>query len=86
MSEENTPIPEELQAKLDEIELNAEDEAKKLPRFDMQKALLTGVCCLGLGFTFGIAMRIPVATSGAFGILIGLVGFVTGGCQRPKKK
>ena len=41
MSEENTPIPEELQAKLDEVELNAEDEAKKLPRFDMQKALLS---------------------------------------------
>lgn len=86
MNDENTPIPEELQAKLDEVEINAENEAGKLPRFDIQKALLTGVCCLGLGFTFGIGMRIPVATSAAFGIIIGLVGFVTGGCQRPKKK
>ncbi len=86
MSEENTPITQELQAKLDEVEINAENEANKLPRFDMQKALLTGACCLGLGFTFGIGMRISVSTSAAFGIILGLVGFVTGGCQRPKKK
>ena len=86
MDKNDTPIPEDLQSKLDEVEINAEIEEKKLPRFDFQKAILIGLCCLGLSFTFAIAMRMPVTTAGSFGILIGLVGFITGGCQRPKKR
>lgn len=86
MEEKNTSIPEELQSKLDEVEINAEIEEKKLPRFDMSKATLVGACCLGLSFTFAIGMRMPVTTAGAFGVIVGLAGFVTAGCQRPKKR
>lgn len=86
MNEIHDELPEELQAKLDEVELNAEVEEKKIPRFDMQKAVTVGLCCLGLGFTFGIALRAGVATSAAFGFIVGLTGFATAGCQRPKKK
>lgn len=79
-------IPAELQMKLDEVENSAAEEEKKLPRFDLSKATLVGLCCAGLAFTLGIGLRAGFATAFAFGIIIGLAGFVTGGFQRPKVK
>jgi len=42
MSEYDEKLPAELQAKLDEVELIAEEEEKKLPRFDKDRAIPVG--------------------------------------------
>jgi hypothetical protein len=86
MNNQHEEIPAELQLKLEEVEIKADEEEKKLPRFDLSKAITVGLCCLGLGFTLGIGLRAGAATSAAFGMIVGLAGFVTAGCQRPKVK
>ena len=86
MEEQEEKLSPELREKLLEVELAAETEARKLPRFDKQKALLIGLFSLGLGFTLGIALRAGVVKALVFGIFTGLVGFATGGFQRPLKK
>lgn len=86
MDNNEEKLPPELREKLLEVELAAEAEERKLVRFDKQKALLIGLFSLGLGFTLGIAMRAGLAKALIFGVFCGLVGFVTGGFQRPPKK
>ncbi len=83
---EEEKLPPELREKLLEVELAAEAEERKLARFDKQKAILIGLFSLGLGFTLGIAMRAGLIKALIFGAFCGLVGFITGGFQRPAKK
>ncbi|MBE6388693.1 MAG: hypothetical protein E7043_00795 [Lentisphaerae bacterium] len=86
MSEYDEKLPAELQAKLDEVELIAEEEEKKLPRFDKDRAIPVGAICFGLAFTLGIGLRSGVLVSLGFGVLVGLAGFITAGVQKPRKK
>jgi hypothetical protein len=80
------PLPEYLQEQLDEVEEKAAVEERKNPRFDRQKGALIGLFCVGFGLTLGIAMRAGLRNALIFAVFTGLVGFVTGGCQRPKKR
>ena len=87
MDNNEEKLPPELREKLLEVELAAEAEERKLyPRFDKQKALIVGLFSLGMGFTLGIAMRTGLIKSLIFGVFCGLVGSITGACQRPPKK
>ena len=86
MEEQEEKLLPELREKLIEVELAAEAEERKLAHFDRHKAVLVGAFSLGLGFTLGIAMRAGLAKALIFGVFCGLVGFVTGGFQRPPKK
>ena len=85
---EEEKLPPELREKLLEVELAAEAEAEELKqaRFDKQKALIVGLFSLGMGFTLGIAMQTGLIKSLIFGVFCGLVGSITGACQRPPKK
>ena len=86
MENDLEPISPELQKQLDQVVIDVEAEEKKNSRFDMQKAKLVGLFCLGLAFTFGIAMRAGFFKALIFGVIGGLIGFITAGCQRQKKK
>ncbi len=76
-------ISPELQEKLDDVEKSAKQNS--VSRFDFNKGTLIGLLCLGLFFTFGIAMRAGLFNALGFGIVGGLVGFCCGICQRSKK-
>jgi hypothetical protein len=39
-----------------------------------------------MGFTLGIAMQTGLIKSLIFGVFCGLVGSITGACQKPPKK
>lgn len=84
--DEQEKLPPELKEKLLEVELEAEKEANKYPRFDKDKAVLIGLLCLGLAFTLGIAMRVNVFHSIVFALIVGGIAFATAGFQRPKKR
>ena len=84
--EKEPPLPEYLQEQLDEVEKKAAEEERKNPRFDRQKGALIGLFCAGFGLTLGIAMRAGLRNALIFAVFTGLVGFVTGGCNRPKKR
>ena len=85
MEEKDTKLPEYLQQQLDEVEENAAAEERKNTRFDRSKGALIGLFCAGFGLTLGVAMRAGLRNALIFAVFTGLVGFVTGGCQRPKK-
>ena len=85
MNDQEEKLPPHLQMQLDEVEEKVNEEEKKNPRFDRNKALMIGLLCAGLGLTLGIAMRSGLKNSLFFGAFTGLAGFVTGGYQKAKK-
>lgn len=86
MEEHEEKLAPELKEKLLEVELEAEKNDMTIPRFDKDKAILVGLVCLGLAFTFGIAMRYGTLKSLIFGVIAGGIGFASAGFQRPKQK
>ena len=86
MSDDLPPLPPELQEKLDEVEKTADRAEAENSRFDGAKARLVGILCFGLALTLGIALRQGLLKSLMFGAFMALVGFVTAGFQRPKRK
>ena len=72
----------QLQAQLDEVEKQAEKER----RFDPKKGVVMGIICFGLFFTAGIGLRASLPQSLGFGLVGGIVGFVSGWCQRPTRR
>ncbi len=72
----------ELQAQLDEVERQAEKDK----RFDSKKGVLMGFICFGLFFTAGVGLRASLPQSLGFGLIGGIVGFVSGLCQRPSRQ
>lgn len=86
MENQEEKLPPELKEKLLEVELAAEENERKNPRFDTKKAATIGLLSFGMGFTLGIGLRGGVVNSLIFAIFSGACGFLCGGCQRPKKK
>ena len=72
----------ELQTRLDEVEKQAEKDK----RFDPKKGVLMGFICFGLFFTAGVGLRASLPQSLGFGLIGGIVGFVSGLCQRPSRQ
>ena len=72
----------ELQTKLDEVERQAEKDR----RFDPKKGVIMGIICFGLFFTAGIGLRASLPQALGFGVIGGIVGFVSGLCQRPSRQ
>ena len=72
----------QLQRKLDEVER----EAAKERRFDGKRGIYLGLICFGLFFTSGVGLRAPAVNALAFGVIGGVVGFLSGACQRPPKQ
>ena len=75
-------IDPRLQMQLDEVEKKAAEES----RFDPKNGGIVGVICFGLFFTAGIGLRAPLPQALGFGLIGGIVGFVSGLCRRPAKK
>ena len=80
---DNENLSQELQEKLDDVEKSAKSANNS--RFNFNKGTLIGLLCLGLFFTFGIAMRAGLFNALGFGIVGGIVGFCCGICPRPAK-
>ena len=77
-------LPAGLQEKLDAVEsrVNAEQPS----RFDRKRGVGMGLLCFGLFFTFGIAFRSGALNAAIFGVIGGVIGFLSGAIQRPVKK
>ena len=72
----------QLQMQLDE----GEEKAARESRFDPKKGLSMGLICFGLFFTAGVGLRATLPQALGFGVIGGIVGFVSGFCQRPPKR